>query len=404
MASINIILYTSKTLKNGEHPIMLRIIKDRKTKYSSIGKSCSLKLWDVDKNLPKRKHPNFKELSILIEHKKLQAQRKLMTIELDNENDSLEEIKRKITNQRKNVMLLAYIGDVIDDLEAIGKIGNSKVYKDLKRVLKTFLIGKDVSLSFVDTAFLKKLEQHFNVLGFKPNTMSVYFRTLRATINKAIKDKFIDKAKNPFNDYSISHLKNETVKRAITQSQIKKIESLMLKDPKQQLAQDYFMFSYYCSGMNFKDFAHLKLSNIEDNGGNAFVIYTRSKTQKLMSIQLVPQVLEIISRYNSYKEEDDYIFPVLDRRVHIKPISIDNRIKKVATQVNKHLKTLGEMVDIKSPITTYTSRHTFATTLKRLGQSTSVISNMMGHKTEAITQVYLDSFENEVLYEASLKL
>jgi integrase len=404
MASINIILYTSKTLKNGEHPIMLRIIKDRKTKYSSIGKSCSLKLWDVDKNLPKRKHPNFKELSILIEHKKLQAQRKLMTIELDNENDSLEEIKRKITNQRKNVMLLAYIGDVIDDLEAIGKIGNSKVYKDLKRVLKTFLIGKDVSLSFVDTAFLKKLEQHFNVLGFKPNTMSVYFRTLRATINKAIKDKFIDKAKNPFNDYSISHLKNETVKRAITQSQIKKIESLMLKDPKQQLAQDYFMFSYYCSGMNFKDFAHLKLSNIEDNGGNAFVIYTRSKTQKLMSIQLVPQVLEIISRYNSYKEEDDYIFPVLDRRVHIKPISIDNRIKKVATQVNKHLKTLGEMVDIKSPITTYTSRHTFATTLKRLVQSTSVISNMMGHKTEAITQVYLDSFENEVLYEASLKL
>jgi site-specific recombinase XerD len=404
MASINIILYTSKTLKNGEHPIMLRIIKDRKTKYSSIGKSCSFKLWDVNKNLPTRKHPSYKELSILIEHKKLQAQRKLMTIELDNENDSLEEIKRQITNQRKNVMLLAYIGDVIGDLEAIGKIGNSKVYKDLKRVLKTFLICKDVSLSFVDTAFLKKLEQHFNVLGFKPNTMSVYFRTLRATINKAIKDKFIDKAKNPFNDYSISHLKNETVKRAITQSQIKKIESLMLKDPKQQLAQDYFMFSYYCSGMNFKDFAHLKLSNIEDNGGNAFVIYKRSKTQKLMSIQLVPQVLEIISRYNSYKEEADYIFPVLDRRVHIKPISIDNRIKKVATQVNTHLKTLGEMVDIKSPITTYTSRHTFATTLKRLGQSTSVISNMMGHKTEAITQVYLDSFENEVLYEASLKL
>ena len=35
MASIKVMLYTSKVLSNGEHPIMLRIIKERKPKYKN---------------------------------------------------------------------------------------------------------------------------------------------------------------------------------------------------------------------------------------------------------------------------------------------------------------------------------------------------------------------------------
>lgn len=404
MASVSIVLFTSKTLKNGEHPIMLRVTKDRKSKYSSIGKSSSIKNWDKNKNLPRRAHPHHKELTILIEHKKLEAQKVLMGLELNNENESLDQIKDHITHKKENIEIISYLDNIISDLEAISKIGNAKVYKDLRRVLKIFLNNKDVTLTSIDTAFLKKLEQHFNLRSYKPNTMSVYFRTLRATLNKAIKDKYLNKVQNPFTDYSIAHLKNETVKRAITRDEIKRIEKLEVNDPKQQLAQDFFMFSYYCSGMNFKDFAQLKLKNVEKIDKNMFVIYTRSKTKKLMSVQLVPQALEIINRYKPHKGDQDYIFPILYKDTHISPITIDNRIKKVGTQVNKHLKTVGEMAGVKAPITTYTARHTFATTLKRLGQSTAVISNMMGHKSEAITQVYLDSFENEVLYKASLQL
>ncbi len=110
-------------------------------------------------------------------------------------------------------------------MEAAGRIGNAKVYKDLKRVLKKFLRNKDISITSVDPAFLKKLEQHFRVLGWKPNTMSVYLRTLRSTINKSIVDGYLNKDKNPFNTYSISHLKNETVKRAISQIEVKKLEA-----------------------------------------------------------------------------------------------------------------------------------------------------------------------------------
>jgi len=36
-ATISVVCYKSKTLSNGEHPLMLRICKDGKKKYQSLG-------------------------------------------------------------------------------------------------------------------------------------------------------------------------------------------------------------------------------------------------------------------------------------------------------------------------------------------------------------------------------
>jgi len=36
-ATVNIICYKQKTLKNGEHPLMIRVCKNRKVKYKSLG-------------------------------------------------------------------------------------------------------------------------------------------------------------------------------------------------------------------------------------------------------------------------------------------------------------------------------------------------------------------------------
>ncbi|PKP17473.1 MAG: hypothetical protein CVU05_15465 [Bacteroidetes bacterium HGW-Bacteroidetes-21] len=69
MSSVKIQLYASKTLKNGEHPIMLRIIKDRRPKYISLGFSCSKEMWDTSTDLPKRKHPLYKEILLMLEKK-----------------------------------------------------------------------------------------------------------------------------------------------------------------------------------------------------------------------------------------------------------------------------------------------------------------------------------------------
>ena len=69
-------------------------------------------------------------------------------------------------------------------------------------------------------------------------------------------------------------------------------------------------------------------------------------------------------------------------------------------QVNKDLKQIAKLLDIQSHITFYCARHTSATTLKRRGVSTDIISEALGHKNLEITQVYLSKFGSEVLDEA----
>ncbi|MCG4685749.1 tyrosine-type recombinase/integrase [Bacteroides finegoldii] len=53
---------------------------------------------------------------------------------------------------------------------------------------------------------------------------------------------------------------------------------------------------------------------------------------------------------------------------------------------------------------TYVARHSYATVLKRSGVPTSIICESLGHSSERVTQIYLDSFENEQIDEAMKNL
>ena len=57
-ATVNIICYKQKTLKNGEHPLMIRVAKNGKRKLKSLGISVHPNNWDFKINKPKPKWPN----------------------------------------------------------------------------------------------------------------------------------------------------------------------------------------------------------------------------------------------------------------------------------------------------------------------------------------------------------
>lgn len=149
-------------------------------------------------------------------------------------------------------------------------------------------------------------------------------------------------------------------------------------------------------GMNFSDMAKLKWNNIQEGR----IIYKRSKTGKLFTIKILPPVQEILDQYKDHNKNSDYIFPILMRN-HQTPIQIKNRLKSGLRTLNKHLKNIGESVGIKKKLTSYVARHTWAIVMKKSGISTTIISEGLGHSNENITQVYLDSFENETLDKAN---
>ena len=65
-ANIEVICYKYKPLKDGTLPLMLRVTKDRKRKYVSLGLSLQEKFWDFEKGKPKRNCPNKEQIERLI--------------------------------------------------------------------------------------------------------------------------------------------------------------------------------------------------------------------------------------------------------------------------------------------------------------------------------------------------
>jgi integrase len=399
--SVKVVLYKSKKLNNGEHPVMLRVIKDRKPKYISVGFSCTEDLWDQKENLPRKKHPHYQEAKILIAKKKLDAERLVLDLENDDKNLSAHEIKGQLKKEKvNNPFVLGYFGEVIRRLIASGQIKNAEVYKDTKRNLSLFTGEKDIHFSDVDISFLNKFEEHLKKNGKGPNTIYIYLRTLRALLNKAIKENICAEKYYPFKRFSLAkYSKIKTEKRAIRKEDIEKIKKVSLKKyPHLTDAKNIFLFSFYCRGMNFADISFLKWKDINANR----LTYTRKKTNELFNIELLPPTIEILKYYRPFTRTTQlsYVFPILNEN-HIEPQTIYNRKVKMLRKINSDLKEIGELAKLKCELTTYVARHSYATILKTSGVSIAVISQAMGHDSEKTTHIYLESFENKIIDEAS---
>jgi integrase len=379
---------------------MLRIIKDRKPKYLSTGISCTKLLWDPKLNIPKRGHPHYKEAKILIGKKKLDAEKFIYDLENDDKNLSSYEIKGKLKKSKdSNPFVFAYFDKMIARFAESGQIKNSEIYKDTKRNLNYFTGQKGIHFSDIDVSFLNKLEEYLKSVGKGPNTIYIYLRTLRALINKAVEEEVCSEKFYPFKKFSLSkYSKIKTEKRAISKGDIYEIIGLKIKQDNLIFARNIFLFSYYCRGMNFTDIAYLRWKDINKKR----LTYTRRKTKELFTMELLPPAKKILAYYkpSTHKNRDSFVFPIFNEN-HTTPQMMFNRRVKVLRAINKNLKTIGEKAKIEAELTTYVARHSYATILKTSGIPTAVISEALGHNTEKTTQIYLQSFEDKILDDAS---
>ena len=391
MATVNLILYKSKKLKNGKHPIVLRITKNRKRKYVSLGYACTPDQWDEDREEFTTDFPKHKQRNRVLTKELFRAEDILDEFLDDGKDFTLEDFRAKYVGV-KPADVFEYFDEVLESLREEGRIKTAESYKGVKGALKNFH-NKPLLFNEINYAFLVKFEKHHRNKGSKDTSIGVYMRTLRAIINRAIKDKKCKAKHYPFKEYKISKLSKATKKRAIKLDDIEKIIDFEpAPNTTQYLSKHLFLFSFYNMGMNLKDMVLLKWENVVDGR----LEFKRSKTGKDFSIKIMTPVRKILRFYKRHHKGSEYIFPILDK-THKTPTSIQTRIESAMKTYNKHLKIIAEEMGIESHITSYVARHSWATILKRQGVSTSMISEMMGHSTEAVTQSYLDSFENEAL-------
>lgn len=402
--TIDVILFTSKTLATGEHPIMIRVTRDKERKYVSTGFSSSVKDWNDKKGEPRTSHI-FKSLidkkvSSLVSKYKAMAEH----FEKEETEYNPEKLIERVANPKlAEGTLFSFCEEIIARLIESKQIGNSQAYKDMMRSVKNYTNDKDLKFDKVTVTFLNKYETFLRNRDLKETTISVYFRTLRALYKKAIDEKLVNKEDYPFDTFKVSKFSTKTRKRAIAIEHVKAMELLEFStNTLIQEARDFFLFMYYCAGMNIIDMALLKWENIEGE----YIHYERAKTGGLINFKIHPKAKEIISRYEPVAriKKSVYVFPILDSQFHKSATQIDDRVKKVTGRINKDLKEIAKLINCDTPITTYVARHTFASTLHSKGQTMATIGGLMGHETEKVTTIYLAELTNNTEKDSAIDL
>lgn len=398
-ATVNVLCYKSKTLSNGEHPIMLRVCKGGKKKYVGLGISVNPKYWDFEKNKPKRNCPNREQIIKAINEQEQKYSEQILEFSTEQREYSPATLIEAVAPVRKAKTVDDLFNDYICQLKDEGRLGYALSVQQVRNSLLKFKGHSDIFFSEIDVNWLKSYESWLRCCKLEDNTIGIRFRTLRAVYNLALTEGLVKTDLYPFKKYKVSKLHKETAKRAITKEQVKQVIEYDVSEVRfyKKLAVDMFTFSYLMGGINFTDMAFLTDKNID--GGR--MVYVRQKTKKLIILPLQEKAVEIMNRYRSPQRK--YIFPILDNRERT-PRQIRNRIYDVLANVNGHLSDIGKELGIELKISSYTARHSYATVLKRSGVSTSIISESLGHSSERITQIYLDSFDNEQVDEAMKNL
>jgi integrase/recombinase XerD len=396
--SIKLIIDERRAKEDNTYAIVLRLTHNRITRFIPTGFSVLPDEWNPEKETVVSKRIPVKEVKIInnrILQKKSDANTIILELEKfgDLSNMDVSEVKAKILNKSPKLYFKEYAEKLVKEFKKAKKLGNAFVYEQAINFVERHSNYKNLTFEQINFNMLKHFETQHLANGKAYNGLSFYLRTIRAIFNRAIDEKLIKRDIYPFDNYSIKETK--TVKRAIRKSDIDKIRDAQF-EPGTNIwhAHNYFMFSFYNIGMNFADMAFLKMKNIIDGR----IDYTRAKTGKHYSIKISEPTKAILRLYIDGKKADDFIFPIIKRK---EPEQQMMDLMNERKTYNKWLNKIGKQVEIESKLTSYVARHSWATIAKDLNVPISVISEGLGHEDIKTTQIYLDSFDDDVIDKAN---
>ncbi len=400
MAKTKIVMHP-KVYNNGNSPILLRVTHQRKPRYFALGIDCTPDQWNRETCRLRRNFTGYKTKNKVIQEYERRGEKIIDRLKEKDQPFTFQTFEKLFLNLPKHTTVFDFLKDRCSELQSEGKINTKGTYTQVLNALKRFENKKDLMFEDIDYKFLKKFESFLFASGCSGGGVHFYMRTLRATINEAIKQGFMKAEHYPFstqfnkNGYSLKDLKSKASPRALSDADISKIKSFPIDAyPELKQSLNYFLFSYYTRGMNFNDIIKLKWSDVYDNR----ITYIRSKTGKVLSIGVSDATNKILNQYNGKTAR--YIFPALDADVHKTEQQIKNRTKKCLKKLNADLKQIADILDINVVLTSYVARHTYAMTLKRNNVNIAVISEGLGHTDINTTRAYLNQFDNTVLDEA----
>lgn len=416
--NVVIALDTRRKRFDGDYPLIMRLGHHRRTTSLPLGISLKERDWDDKGKIVKRSYTGTETVSRLnniIQKKRTDAMDIILKLHESGilSTLSVAELRARIDQKEQSPSFYDFASEQVSALKKANRIGTAKSYEGTVAALKTYNKGRpvakrkggqrtkeanawdnrvqDLKFSEITYRFLVGFENYHLASGNQLNGLAVYMRTIRAIYNKGIKSSVADAELYPFEQYKIRTAPTE--KRALEGEYIQKIVSLKLEPTHPCFhARNYFLASYMMYGMNFKDMACVKKTDLR----NGRIFYRRNKTGKLYDIRVTGGLKEILDYYLTDRLSSDFIFPIVNRTT---PMLIDRDIQWARKRYNQKLKEIAQLCGIESNLTSYVSRHSFATQAMLAEVPMNAISTMLGHSSLKTTEIYLKSLPSNVLDE-----
>lgn len=400
--SIKLSLDTRRMTQNGCFPIILRLTHFRKTTSIKTGHYVPEEYWDHHRCKVKRNFPDVDSVHLmntLLLKKQVKAQEVINKLADNDQLDRLtaKDIADKIVNRKRLNSFYEFGLKKAEELKKEKRIGTSRNYSGIIGRLKGFTSNRDLKFNELNLEFLKRFERHhLSKPGNSVNGIASYMRTIKAIYNKGIKEGMVDESLYPFKYYTIKT--KPTEKRAIKIESIKKILEMKTEiGSKHFHYRNYFVLSYLMLGMSFIDMAFLRRDNIIDGR----VKFQRRKTGKRYDIVITKQIKPIIEYYMDNPNPSGFLLPIIYRD------TLELQYKDAQWELRRYnigLKEIAKKCGIEERLTSYVSRHSFATHAMFKKVPLEAISAMMGHNKLSTTQIYLKSLPSNILdtYQAEL--
>lgn len=304
--------------------------------------------------------------------------------------------------KKKREDFMDYLDKQAKFRKSIGKVRVGEIYSTLWNKLNSWLDGNRLYFDEIKGDKMQEFEAWMKSQGNCMNTISFFFRALRAVYNKGVDEELCNPPRvNPFKRVFTGNEK--TVKRAIPITRVRYIANMDFDaipnlhgatKKNYEYARDMFMFSFYTRGMSFVDMCYLKKTDIQ----NGYLIYCRSKTGQKLFIKW-EDCMEKIRKKHAGKDYSPYLLDLLNPDANLR-----NSMKRKQAHINTALKGVGELAGLGNILTMYVARHSWASACKSSNIPLSVISEGMGHDNEETTRIYLAQLDTTAVDRANKKI
>ncbi len=349
--SVKLVL-RKKPKADGTMPLCIRITRDRKSSYVSLGHYLSEKDWDAKGQRVLKSYPNHVRLNNLLIKKLAEATDKALELETQKEDVSSKAVKNKI--KLKGGVTFAPQADIyLSNLKVTGKYNQYVADKPRVERFKAFVDG-DTAFTDITPGLLAKFRVYLKgKFDIGDRTIINHLVVIRSVYSQAMKADLVDRKHYPFGKDKTKIKYPESLKIGLMPDEVKALEQVELPEPFYHHARNLWLFSFYLAGMRVSDVLRLKWADIHDGR----LSYMMGKNNKVGSLKLPEKALTILEQYD---HDHELVFPDLRETNLADQYATQRRISFTTGRVDKVLRTyIRQRAGITKALTMHIARHTF---------------------------------------------